>query len=202
MTYVVMVIEETKKIVYLNNLFGSPFYPQIALMRDEPRKANAKVGWMGFFFVCVILFCVQRIVSISKRCFHKQSIGSCICYCLERSDFEQLLGSFTGVIDMHIGTNLLRKVKEFQNMSEKEIETVAKALLRGSYEDGDHIIKQARKYFYSMHCALFHRRLALRGSNCIFLFPQGSNGDKFYILEKGFAKVVSDGSEVSILVII
>jgi hypothetical protein len=44
---------------------------------------------------------------------------------------------------MHIGMNLLRKVQQFQNMTEKEIETVAKALVRGSYQDDDYIIKQA-----------------------------------------------------------
>ena len=38
--------------------------------------------------------------------------------------------------------NLLRKVKEFQNLSEKEVETVAKALERASHEDGDKIIEQ------------------------------------------------------------
>ena len=79
---------------------------------------------------------------------HEQAVGSCHCYCLERSDFEQLLGSLTGVMDMHIGLNLLRKVKEFQNMDEKEMETVAKALTRGHHQDGEFIIKQVKCHLW------------------------------------------------------
>jgi hypothetical protein len=90
---------------------------------------------------------------------------------------------------MHIGMNLLRKVQQFQNMTEKEIETVAKALVRGSYQDGDYIIKQA-------HMSSFHLLVTFERNISLFIFVQGGSADKFYIVEKGFAKIVRDGNEV------
>jgi len=92
------------------------YFGELALMKDEPRKANVS------------------------------AINEVECFSLDRANFNETLGPLQDVLDMHRGIALMRKVKLLaDNLTETEMEKVGRKLQRKVVKDGERIIKQGDK---------------------------------------------------------
>jgi len=98
------------------------------------------------------------------------AVGSVECYSLDRTNFNEVLGSLSDMLELHKGVKMLRNVKMLAEcLGQEEMEKISKALVKKSFSDGSKIINQ------------------------------GEDGDSFYMIEKGTVIINIDSVEVGSL---
>jgi cGMP-dependent protein kinase len=116
------------------------YFGELALMKNTPRQAN------------VI------------------ATGPVECFTLDRANFNEVLGPLEDVLNLHKGIHIMKKVKMLaENLSEQEMEQIARKLERKLYSDGERIIKQ------------------------------GDHGEHFFMIERGTVTISIDNTEVGSL---
>ena len=91
------------------------YFGELALMKDEPRKAN------------VI------------------AVGDVECFALDRKSFTEMLGPLQEMLDLHKGIRMLRQVKILSELTDKEVKLIATKLTRKIYTNDDFIIHQGEQ---------------------------------------------------------
>jgi CRP-like cAMP-binding protein len=92
------------------NSFG-----ELALIKDEPRKATAT------------------------------AIDNVVCYTLDRVNFNSILGDLSSAIDENVGTMILKKVSILKDLNDNQLQAISRRLGRIVYQPGKTIIKQGEE---------------------------------------------------------
>ncbi len=119
----------------LMELGEGSYFGEVALLLNEPRQANVV------------------------------AVGSVRLLSLNRKQFDSLLGSLRDVMDLQMHVRILKSVPLLKDLTDRNLEVIANALISERYEVGSSIIRQ------------------------------GEEGDSFYIIKDGVAKVTRSNKE-------